>query len=346
MNIYKFMIKALAIFFSFCLVVGVIWGGSFLWDAYLIAPGPEAVTIEFAIENGEGVGSVAARLAEARVINSVWPFRLFLIWTKQDKALQAGQFTLSTGLSYAALTERLTRAADREVQVTIPEGLTLAQIGEIITKALPDISTADWQAATGVQSPLRDLYAVLAAIPEDQDLEGYLFPDTYRFRSDVEATAVAGTMVATLEKRLAEADIFWDTATFPNQATWHEVLTLASIVEREVRGAADQAAVADIFWKRLRIGMALQADSTVNFLTGGKNPSVSLEDIKINSPYNTYQRVGLPPGPISNPGIAAIKATILPTANGWYYFLTDSEGAVHYATTFDQHVRNKQKYLR
>ncbi|MBU0646091.1 endolytic transglycosylase MltG [Patescibacteria group bacterium] len=338
--------KKLGLLILALLIVGAVMLGSFVWDAYLIAPGPEAQEVEFTIEPGQSVETIAINLKEADLIKGETPFKLYTKWAKAESALQAGIFTLQTGMSYSRLVSELSRAEAAEVQVTIPEGYTLKQIGKAVREQLPQITEAEWLAVTGAETPLRASASVLSTLPEDQGLEGYLFPDTYRFREDADAETVAATMLSTLKRRLAENEIVDLNVLFIDDLTWHEVLTLASIVEKEVRTEESMKNVADIFLKRLRIGMALQADSTVNYLTGGDSPGVSLEDTKIDSPYNTYQRVGLPPGPISNPGLQAIDAVLKPTENNWYYFLTSEEGEVFYAQTFDQHVINKNKYLR
>jgi UPF0755 protein len=174
-------------------------------------------------------------------------------------------------------------------------------------------------------------------------LEGYLFPDTYRFRADVSAQEIVDTMISTLKRRIAEQGIVLpESGVFENGLTTHELITLASIVQREVLLPEEMKVVAGIFYTRMQIGMALQADSTVNYITGKKDPGVTLSDSRIESDYNTYVVLGLPPGPISNPGIDAIVATLEPTDTDYLYFLTSPEGEVHYASTFDGHISNRQ----
>lgn len=338
--------KKLGLLILVILIVGAVMLGGFVYDAYLIAPGPEAEELEFTIESGQSVESIAARLKEAELIKGELPFKLYVKWAKAESDLQAGIFKLQTGMSYSRLVTELTRAEAAEVQVTIPEGYTREQIGQAVREQLPHITQEEWEAVTGPETPLRQSAAVLSTLPEGQGLEGYLFPDTYRFREDADAETVAGTMLSTLKRRLAENNIVDLNGSFIDDMTFHQVMILASIVEREVRTEESMKNVADIFLKRLRIGMALQADSTVNYVTGGDSPSLSAQDIKLDSPYNTYQRVGLPPGPISNPGMKAIQAVLDPSPNDWYYFLTSKEGEVYYAKTFDEHVINKNKYLR
>lgn len=230
--------------------------------------------------------------------------------------------------------------AVQEVTITIPEGFTLKQIGQRVREALPHITADQWSAATGVDSPFEDdPFVKRAQKPDDVDLEGYLFPDTYRFFADASAADVVEKLL-----REMEAEFAWAAMT-ELRMTPHEALTLASIIEREVRSEADMRLVADLFLRRLDIGMPLQADSTVNYVTGNKTPAVSDEDRRVDSPWNTYLYPELPPGPIANPGRVALSAVFQPNPNDFWYFLTDKEGVVHYAKTNDEHNQNKALYL-
>ncbi len=228
-----------------------------------------------------------------------------------------------------------------EVTITIPEGFTLQKIGQRVREALPHISEEEWMRAVSAESLFEsDSFVRNAKKSDDVDLEGYLFPETYRFFSDASAEDVVGKMLRQMDD---EVSPLW----FPDsELTLHEILTLASMIEREVRTDADRALVADIFLRRLDTGMALQADSTVNYVTGSNTPSVSNKDRQIDSRWNTYLYPGLPPGPIASPGLASITAVVFPEANEYWYFLTDAEGVVHYARTNDEHNANKANYLR
>ncbi len=237
-------------------------------------------------------------------------------------------------------------AQRKEITITFPEGWTIKQMGERVREQLPHITEEEWNHWTGPKSPLKS--EVLAAgIPKEIGLEGYLFADTYRFFDDATAQEIARTLFATTVKRITTLGPIGERGTaFLHHLTLHEFLTLASIVEREVRTEISMRRVADIFLKRLKIGMALQADSTVNYVTGGKSPAITQEETRLDSAFNTYQVAGLPPGPISAPSLRALNSVWEPEPNNWYYFLTDDKGDVYYAVTHDQHVRNKQKYLR
>lgn len=340
------MIRLIGILIGIVVLVGVVMTGSYVFDTYLVSPGDDPWLVSFTVTDGESVDSVARRLQEEEVITSAFFFK---VYTKlSDSVIQAGTFELAKGLSIRSVVRFLGYAKAEEIEVTIPEGYTLAQIGEVIVEAMPEIEAADWEAVVSAQGRrVLTEDEVLVGIPNDQGLEGYLFPDTYRFRSDATASTVAETMILTLKRRLAENDIAIPrNLVFEGGLTFHEMLTLASIVEREVRSPEDMKLVAGIFYTRMKIGMALQADSTVNYVTGKSDTAVSLEDSRVDSLYNTYQNLGLPPGPISNPGMNAILAVLNPMDSDYLYFLTTDEGDVIYAKSFDEHVANKYQYLK
>ena len=340
------MIKLIGILIGIALLVGIVMTGSYVFDTYLISSDDNAQAISFVVEEGASVESIAKNLEAQGIVTSAFFFK---VYTKlSDSVLQAGTFELTQGMNLRSVVRELGYAKAEEIEVTIPEGYTLMQIGDVIVEAMPEIETADWESAVSGQD-LRLLAGIeiLNGIPSDQGLEGYLFPDTYRFRADANAATVAETMILTLKRRHAENDIAIPrNLVFEGGLTFHEMITLASIVEREVRDPEDMKLVAGIFYTRMKIGMALQADSTVNYVTGKSDTAVSLEDSRVDSPYNTYQNLGLPPGPISNPGMNAILAVLDPTDSEYLYFLTTEEGEVIYAQTFDEHVANKRQYLR
>ena len=339
--------KKVAWIFGVLFVVGVVLGGSLFWDSYVISPEKDASEKALHIEEGMSVREIAQLLKEHELIQSPFFFSAYVKFADAQSGLQAGDYLLKPGMSYRSLVSTLSHAQVQEVQMTFPEGYTLSQMGQTVMSMFPTITEANWQAVVSHPSELSVGLELVAGIPSGQSLEGYLFPDTYRFQADVQAKTIVETMLVTLSRRLAEAGIVVPThLVMQNGMTLHEVLTLASIVEREVRSPEDMAHVAGIFLTRMEIGMALQADATVNYVTGKKDAAISLEDSKIDSPYNTYTHLGLPPGPISNPGINAIRAVLNPIDSEDLYYLTSEDGTVHYAQTFDQHIANKYQYLK
>lgn len=178
--------------------------------------------------------------------------------------------------------------------------------------------------------------------PADVDLEGYLFPDTYRVFKNTSSEEVAKKMLNNFGKKLLPE---MREEIKRRHRSIFEIITLASIIEKEVRGEDNMKLIADIFYKRLNAGMALQSDATINYITGKGLVQPTAEDLKIDNPYNTYKYRGLPPSPISNPGLEAIMAAIYPKSNPYYYFLTTKDGKVIYAKNYQEHLQNKRNYL-
>jgi len=200
--------------------------------------------------------------------------------------------------------------APDEVQVTIPEGFTVAQIEERLIKK-------------GINIKLGDLQA--------QNLEGYLFPDTYRFYQNDTPEKIIKIMKDNFNSKVGLVD--------------RDAVILASIVQKEVLKPQDMKIVAGIFKNRLERDYPLQSDATINFITGKGLVQPSIKDTKVDSPYNTYQNIGLPPGPICNPGLEAIKAVLNPAKTDYWYFLTLPNMETVYSKTFQQHKSAKQKFL-
>ena len=173
--------------------------------------------------------------------------------------------------------------------------------------------------------------------------EGFVFPDTYRVYKDATPEEILQKIFENMEEKITpemRAEIKRQDKTF------FEILTMASIVEKEAPDALSMAKVADIFWRRFNMKWALQSCATVNYITGKTTPAVSLADTQIDSPYNTYKYRGLPPGPIANPSLTAIKAVIYPEKNDYWYFLSDNQGNIYYSKTLEQHNYYKNKYLK
>lgn len=307
----------------------------------------------FVVSKGQGARDISEALAGAKLIRSK-DFFLFLVWRRHDQdKFKVGSFDLSPSMTADEIEKTLAQGKpiSNEREVTILEGWTLDDIADYLEKEGVS-AKKDFYAETGESAKYAQpgalpdwpaSYPALASKPASASLEGYLFPDTYRIYVDGGAKPLVRRMLANLEDKLTP-ELRKEAA--DKGRTIHQVVTMASIIEREVRGEEDRALVSDIFWKRVEAGQGLQADSTVNYITGHSMPSVTYVDTKTDSPWNTYKYKGLPPGPIGNPSLSAIIAALRPKANPYWYFLTDKDGGVHYAKTLDEHVANKAKYLR
>jgi UPF0755 protein len=226
-----------------------------------------------------------------------------------------------------------------EVRITIPEGWDRSDIGKYLEGK--GIGALD-QFLASTKKDFVQNFAVLADKPQKASLEGYLFPDTYRLYKGATVDDVVLKMLANFSSKLTNEE---QKAIKASGRSVFEIVTMASIVEKEVPHASDRPIVAGIFWKRLKEGMPLQADSTLNYVTGNKSASLSSEELKIDSPYNTYTNKGLPPTPIGNPGEVALRAAIYPKSSPYWYFLSAPDGSTIFSKTFEEHVAAKRKYL-
>ncbi len=308
---------------------------------------------KFAIAANEGTDSIIRRLQDGGFIRSSLMFRLVLSESGLGGKLKPGQFDLSGAASYGEIIWRLTQGgigAD-ELTVLIKEGYRVREIRDALAVA----GYSDPDGIYAIAGPpvddiqkirqLPDLSAkfpFLKEKPDDVGLEGYLFPDTYRLYRQATPQQIIEKMLQNfgdhLEPLLPEVRA--------SGRSLPEVVTMASILEKELRTPQSRSMAADIFWRRLGVGMALQSDATVNYVTGKSLASPSLADTQADSRYNTYRHAGLPPGPICNPGESALKAALEPTANRYWFYLTDAGGNVHYASTLAEHNANKAKYLK
>lgn len=297
------------------------------------------------IEKGLGVRTVAGQLYREKLISNRQAWILFAAITGQRSAVLPGNYVVAPGTTGRQLLQLLAAGPndEREVTVTFPEGSTLADMAEVLEKKgvisvdaflqlvkHPTEFIADWETNLFVSKP------------PSVDLEGYLFPDTYRFFKDTTAPLVVERMVTTTDQRLS-ADL--RTKIAASGHTLHEILTMASILELELKTPTDRAMAADLFWRRIAAGIPMQSDATVNYVTGKSRVQPTIDDTKSDSPFNTYQVKGLPPGPIDSPGLVAITAALEPSPNEYFYYLSAPSGATIWSKTYEEHLANKRKYL-
>ncbi len=327
----------------------------FLFSLGLVWCLPSGKPSQFTIAAGESTSIVASHLAEAKIIRSGSAFRAYLSWTNLDTQLRPGAYDISSATNLSKLANILILGdnSQAERQFTVLEGWSLNEIAEYF--AAQQISAkADFFALTGLpgkklsadrldrQTNLREKYSFFQNIPTSATLEGFIFPDTYRVYRDASVEEVVDTTLANFQQKYSP-DLQQTVA--KSGHSFFEIITMASILEREVRGDVDKKIVSDLLWRRIQIGMPLQVDSSVNYVTGGSSASVSYTDLEVDSPYNTYKYPGLPPGPISNPGLESLWAAAQPTPNDYLFFLTDLKGTVYYAKDFEGHKANRIKYL-
>ena len=336
----KTLARFLVITCGVLFLVGTILGASFIWDAFLRTPSRDAESVVVTVELGSATDNISVNLKKLELIPSRFGFKLYVRLIKASKDFQPGEFTIKKGSNYATIVSLMTSVASDEVTITFPEGLNIEQMTDRIEKSFGVGWGTKW--LTGLQD---QKWSETYSLVSDESLEGYLFPDTYRVSRSGFPNDLTYKLLTNFSEKLSP-ELRVEIA---NQGkTIHEVLTLASIIEKEVTTDADRAKVADLFWRRLDAGMALQADSTVHYVVGNDDKNVYTSDLdrSVDSLYNTYKYPGLPPGPICNPSLPAIKAVIYPESNDAWYFLTDAEGNVHYARTNDEQNENKVLYLK
>lgn len=276
------------------------------------------------IASGESAPDVAAQFAQAHIIKHPRVLRAVLRIAGASDQLQAGAYLFSRPEDVFVVAYRLVTGAYGipPVRITFPEGETARDYAVRIHEAFPDISETSFLSLA-------------------KPYEGYLFPDTYVFSPSSSADSIVQTMRANFNTKmpLLSAEVS------ASRHSLSDIITLASLVEREARSVENKRIVAGILWNRLALGMPLQVDAVFGYIRDRDTYSPSLADLKIDSPYNTYTHKGLPPGPISNPGLETIDAAIHPTKTDYLYYLTGKDNLMHYATTFAEHQVNRQKYL-
>ena len=291
-------------------------------------------SVDFEVKSGVGVDKIANDLSSARLIRSRIGFKLTVIRLGVANRIQAGYFKLSPNMSATEMADALTRAYARQVRVTLPEGLRSEEINFILEKAFSKIEGSNF-------NPLQFTSQV-------RGKEGRLFPDTYDFAPEASASDIVKRLTARFDEVVIDQNIPEDKLP--------KILVIASLLEREAATVEEMPLVAGVITKRLNIGMALQIDATVQYALGSVRwkqincdwwkKSLSTEDLKISSPFNTYQNPGLPPAPISNPGKDALSAAANPVVGSALYYLHDSTGKIHFADTLPQHNQNICTYLK
>ena len=293
------------------------------WDDFN-APGPLEETRRVVVPKGTGLAPLARLLAERGVLRRPLVFRAFVIADGSQNRLQAGEYDFPAGASAAAVRELLVAGRTVVRRLTVPEGLTTAAVLELV------------RGAEG-----------LVGEPPDPG-EGTLLPETYNYSYGDSRAALVARMQRGMDKALAR--LFRDRSADSPLKTGAELLTLASIVERETGVSGERAMVAGVFVNRLKRGMRLQADPTVIYaLTGGRRElgrALARADLRVEHPYNTYRIRGLPPGPIANPGVAALQAAARPAGTDALYFVADGAGGHLFARTLREHNRNVVRYRR
>jgi UPF0755 protein len=289
------------------------------------------------IPQGAGSAAIARRLSDAGIVRDANTFRLALWVTRQGRRLQAGEYRFDRPMSARQVVEKIARGDVFTRPITFREGLTIRQMAALY-------ESKGFGAAAAFVEAAKNGALVHEIDPEARDLEGYLFPDTYTLPRSATAEQLIARMVASFTKALTPDVVAQARARGLNV---RELVTLASIVEKETGNAAERPLVAAVYSNRLRIGMGLQCDPTVIYAlerAGRFDGDLTREDLQFDSPYNTYRYAGLPPGPIASPGRASLEAAASPADAPYLYFVSRNDGTHAFASTLEEHNRNVHEY--
>jgi UPF0755 protein len=289
------------------------------------------------IPQGSGAGAIGARLAEAGVVRDAGTFRVALWLSGRARDLKAGEYRFDRPLSPMDVIDRIARGDVYKRLITFREGLIIPELAQIFEERGFG-PAAEFERAAGNAALIADLD------PEARDLEGYLFPETYALPRGTSADELVAQMVALFKRLYAEPLRVEARAA---GLTTRQVVTLASLVEKETARPEERPLVGAVYRNRLKLGMGMQADPTVIYAlqkAGQYDGNLSRDDLQFDSPYNTYRYAGLPPGPIANPGLASIEAAVHPAAVAHLYFVSRNDGSHVFADTLTEHNRNVQEW--
>jgi UPF0755 protein len=329
-------LKRLFVVFVFiCFIAATLVFYSF--QTFLYPPAPEKTQARIVhIQSGMGLRQIAQLLEEKGIIRDPKKFVVLSWWKGVGGKIQWGDFELTTGLPPAVVLDYLISGKTMLKRVTIPEGFTLKQITERLVQenivSGPEFLAAarneDWIAELGV---------------DGASLEGYLFPDTYLFHRGMTVKAIQKRMVKRFQDiyRRCRGE---DTGLSPLGLTPYQLVTLASVVEKESGVRSERPLIASVFYNRLKKGMLLQSDPTVIYGIKNFNGDLTRKDLETPTPYNTYARPGLPAGPIANPGEEALRAVFQPAASTYYYFVSRNDGSHQFSRTLEEHNRAVARY--
>lgn len=295
--------------------------------------------VQVTIPSGAGTERIAEILQENGLINSVWVFKLRTKSGGYEGRYQAGHYSLSPGMYMAEIMENLLSGKGDTLRFTVPEGYDIKRV----TEKLSGEGLVDAEAfAAELESGVFD-YWFLADVPAGPDrLEGFLFPETYEIFADADEHDVIDKMLYQFSKVFTEE--YYARAEDLGMSV-RQVITLASIIEREALIPEDRPVIASVFYNRMEIGMPLQSCATVQYILGEQKPRLSTADTQIESPYNTYLHTGLPPGPIASPGADSIKAALYPADTEYLFFLAKGDGSHAFSENYDQFLRDKDMYI-
>ncbi len=348
------MFKKIAVFFfSFVFLFSLSVGIFLYWGIYL-AKDKSAEEQVFFVRTGDSLALVAEKLEEEGFIKGAHFFVIYGLISESGKMIKPGSYNLSSSMSVIEIMEKVVLGG--EDRLVVVEGWNLRDIGEYLEKngygtkedffkivGRPSIYKEGEVFPQVSGSLIYDDLEIFSYIKKDMPLEGFLFPDTYFIVPGTDVEEVVRTMLLNFERRV-DGEIREKIE--ESEFSFYEIITIASLIEKEVIDYEDKRIVSGIIRKRLNNGMRLQLDATITYLTGRRSVNVPITETRIDSPYNTYFYGGLPIGPICSPGIESIRAALDPKETDFLYYLSKPTGETVFSKNFNDHVAAKEKYLR
>lgn len=317
--------------------------GGFFYFRYQVyfSHGGQANIVTFKVEKGEGNDEIATKLEDKNIIASRFYLYYYLKINDFADKIMPGDYLLSGKMTIPEVAHVITSPKEQVMKVTFPEGFTAKEMAELLKKN--NFDGDGFLRLVDDPAEFKKKYPLLVD-PKITSLEGYLFPDTYFFKKDATPEQIASKMLDDFSGRVSDKIL----ADIKGQGkTLREIVIMASITEKEVASADDMKTVSGIFWNRIANDMPLQSDAPLSYILDDNDTQHNLDQLKTDSPYNTYLVKGLPPGPISNPGLAAIQSAAYPEKTDYNFFFTVGKGSERktiYSRTFEDHTANRAKY--
>lgn len=351
-KIVRKIVAIIAIVFVLLLMIVGFLGYNYVKSALKPVDPDSTKTIAVEVPIGSSLSSISTLLEKKGVIKDARVFKYYAKF-KNESQFQAGNYDLTKAMTLDELIESLKTGKVYRKPVftmTIPEGLTLEQIGNIVEKKTPytqkefmDLVTSDAFVKKMMANYPELVTDAVLADNIRYDLEGYLFPATYSyFEEKPSLESIVEEMIGAMDKVVKNySDLLAE-----KQMSVHQLVTFASLLEEEATAQTDRETIASVFYNRLDQGMPLQTDPTVLYALGSHKNRVLYEDLEVDNAYNTYKNKGLPPGPIAGAGKSSIEAVLNPSSTDYLYFLADKKGVNHFSKTYDEHLQKVEKYLR
>lgn len=314
---------------------------------YALSPmSPSDKPVQFEVQKGAGSAGISQTLEEHKLIRNSAVFSFYLKVKHEGARFQAGVYEMKPGISIQQIIGVLNRGEtvkEEVIRFTVPEGYTIEQIADKLSEE-GKINKAAFLEAVNRPSGWDAEYTrgIPGERPYRYRLEGYLFPETYELKQGSTETDIIARMIAETERKLSLLPAGWNTVLAEKGLSFHDMLTVASLIEREVAVDEERPIVASVIYNRLKKGMPLQIDATIQYIFERPKERLFEKDLQIESPYNTYLHTGLPPGPIASPSLSSIRAALYPADTKYLFYVTKKDGSQRhiFAETFEEHKKN------